>query len=769
DGISRTSNLLYSIRASHAPNHTQRQNPTRASLFVRYWRRCCCRRNPSITPGPPRACSPLPSPPLRSAASSRFRLASPRLDNTMDVPSDSSGLSSPLSSVPSSPLTEFSSSPSPPPEMRFSSRRSPGPYPSPPASQQTSQSGSPAPDGMDSKNSSDREGRPAKRRRITSEKERTTEYLDLRARTVDAEQQIQLDRLVNVLHKRQKIVVIAGAGISVSAGIPDFRSSQGLFRSLKEEYNLKGSGKHLFDASVYKDDVSTSSFHDMVSTMSRLTKDAKPTAFHHMLATIAQEDRLLRLYSQNVDGIDTSMDPLKTSVPLKKNDANKWPRTVQLHGGLDYMVCSKCHELSDLDPSLFDGPVPPLCSRCEEINDIRTNHEGKRSHGIGRLRPRMVLYNEHNPDDEAIGAVTKDDLRKRPDAVIVVGTTLKVPGVRRIVREMCATVRDRRGGVAIWINSDPPPIAKDLEDCWDIIVQGPCDEVARHAAMRKWDVPAAPEEFSEVSEEDAKKVAAKTMRVQLPKCPIKHAAKEPLPSQLHKNNSFRPPLPDDTPRKPMDFGPLDWSPMGTLRTLIVPSIENSEISDDSIAVVHDDTVPVAVTGLLTPSKSQRSSPVEKLAAKKAAKDPVTNLNDKLKAGAKKQTTTKSASKKGSTAAKKPATGIKAPKKGTSVGRPRKDAKANAKPSPKTSLKNSFASSKAGATALKAGQKDIENAAKSPSKLRDVTNASSEPMVPLSPQDPRNNASPVQTQNVDATLEQADDLNKSRMSIQGICN
>lgn len=505
----------------------------------------------------------------------------------------------------------------------------------------------------------------------------------------------------------------------------------------------------------------------MVSTMSRLTKDAKPTAFHHMLATIAQEDRLLRLYSQNVDGIDTSLGPLKTSVPLRKDGDNKWPRTVQLHGGLDYMVCSKCHELSDLDPSLFDGPVPPLCSRCEEINDIRTNHEGKRSHGIGRLRPRMVLYNEHNPDDEAIGAVTKDDLRKRPDAVIVVGTTLKVPGVRRIVREMCATVRDRRGGVAIWINNDPPPIAKDLEDCWDIIIQGPCDEVARHAAMRKWDVPATPEEFAEISDEDAKKVAAKSMRVQLPKCSVTHAVKTPLPSELHKNNSFRPPLPNETPRKPADHGPIDWSPMAGPRKLIVPSIEDDESTGESVVICN--TIPVAVSGLLTPSKSRRCSPVEKPATKTAAKTQAPDFSDKLKAGAKKQSGVKAASKKVSLATKKATNGAKAINKATNQTKAKKDTKATAKPGLKISLKGSFPSSKAGSIALKAEKKDIENVTKSPSKLRDVVNASSEPMHPLSPQDPRNNASPVLTQDAEVALHQLQTIQKDRMSISGIMN
>lgn len=220
--------------------------------------------------------------------------------------------------------------------------------------------------------------------------------------------------------------------------------------------------------------------------MSKLTKAAKPTPFHHMLATLAQQDRLLRLYSQNVDGIDTALEPLATKIPLKKTEG-KWPKTVQLHGGLDKMVCSKCHELSDFNPDLFHGPVPPVCLVCEDLNRVRTEVAGKRSHGVGMLRPRMVLYNEHNPDDEAIGSVTREDLRKRPDAVIVVGTTLKVPGVKRIVREMCATVRNRRDGVAIWINNDPEPSGKEFEDCWDIVVRGTCDQIATSAAMRQWD------------------------------------------------------------------------------------------------------------------------------------------------------------------------------------------------------------------------------------------------------------------------------------------
>ncbi|KAL9587303.1 MAG: hypothetical protein Q9212_000350 [Teloschistes hypoglaucus] len=331
------------------------------------------------------------------------------------------------------------------------------------------------------------EPEPAKKRRRSEPKPRTTQHLDLPCQSGPHyfAQAAQLDVLSRVLQQRKKIVVIAGAGISVSAGIPDFRSTSGLFTTLKSEHNLKASGKQLFDASVYQTDSATTSFHSMVRGLSELASQAKPTAFHHLLATLGEEGRLMRLYTQNVDGLDTSLAPLATSVPLAAK--GPWPRTIQLHGGLEKMVCSKCNHLSDFQPALFDGPIAPLCTQCVETDKIRTDHAGKRSHGIGRLRPRIVLYNEHNPDDEAIGTVVSSDLRSRPDAVIVVGTSMKIPGVRRIVREMCGVVRSRRNGIAVWVNRDSPPIGKDFEDCWDLIVKGSCDDVAAFAKMRHWD------------------------------------------------------------------------------------------------------------------------------------------------------------------------------------------------------------------------------------------------------------------------------------------
>ncbi|PGG96374.1 hypothetical protein AJ79_09614 [Helicocarpus griseus UAMH5409] len=325
---------------------------------------------------------------------------------------------------------------------------------------------------------------PTKKRRKVEPKPRTTRHLDLSLAAQDcfASQADELEYLLKALHKKRKIVVVAGAGISVSAGIPDFRSSHGLFKTLKKDHKLKASGKQLFDASVYRDDTMTSSFHDMVRSLSGMAASAEPTAFHHLLARLAKDGRLMRLYTQNVDGIETSLPPLATEVPLGVKAP--WPRTIQLHGGLEKMVCQKCRHTSDFEAELFQGPDPPLCRKCCETDEFRTT-TGQRSHGVGKLRPRIVLYNEHNPDEEAIGSVVTADLRARPDALIVVGTTLKIPGVRRIVKEMCHVVRGRKDGVTMWINHEPVP-GREFESCWDLVIKGDCDEVARQANMKPW-------------------------------------------------------------------------------------------------------------------------------------------------------------------------------------------------------------------------------------------------------------------------------------------
>lgn len=65
---------------------------------------------------------------------------------------------------------------------------------------------------------------PAKKRKITTPKPRTTEILDLNLYGLQREgydqdnEELQVRRLTRALRNKKKIVVIAGAGISVEAG-----------------------------------------------------------------------------------------------------------------------------------------------------------------------------------------------------------------------------------------------------------------------------------------------------------------------------------------------------------------------------------------------------------------------------------------------------------------------------------------------------------------------------------------------------------------------
>jgi NAD-dependent SIR2 family protein deacetylase len=62
---------------------------------------------------------------------------------------------------------------------------------------------------------------------------------------------------VNLITSSRRIVVLTGAGISVSCGIPDFRSRDGLYATLKErgEYDLDDP-QQMFDIEYFKENPS---------------------------------------------------------------------------------------------------------------------------------------------------------------------------------------------------------------------------------------------------------------------------------------------------------------------------------------------------------------------------------------------------------------------------------------------------------------------------------------------------------------------------------
>ena len=164
----------------------------------------------------------------------------PHQSHSLDDTTPSAGTSQPYEplkrssrdstcSPPSSPLSEFAKTPSPPsspalPPLKISTKANgmsidPSKrYPSPSA---TSQSGAASPRKMERDADNDHDGPPpAKKRRVQAppRRPRMTRHLDLNEMDASEDCEIELGYLLRALRTRKKIVVIAGAGISVSAG-----------------------------------------------------------------------------------------------------------------------------------------------------------------------------------------------------------------------------------------------------------------------------------------------------------------------------------------------------------------------------------------------------------------------------------------------------------------------------------------------------------------------------------------------------------------------
>ncbi|KAG8935609.1 hypothetical protein FRC02_007320 [Tulasnella sp. 418] len=160
-----------------------------------------------------------------------------------------------------------------------------------------------------------------------------------------------------------------------------------------------------------------------------------------------------------------------SSTPAKESIS----KCIPLHGHVQTMYCTRCFQsvpLWEHMAKLQIGESVP-CSACEDLETTR-RLVGKRERGVGSLRPSVVLYGEAHREGEVIGECVRRDLlgirrgkvdpkainrrpppapktppetpsRSRsnpvPDLLIVAGTSLKVPGTKRIVREFAKAVK----------------------------------------------------------------------------------------------------------------------------------------------------------------------------------------------------------------------------------------------------------------------------------------------------------------------------------------
>lgn len=167
---------------------------------------------------------------------------------------------------------------------------------------------------------------------------------------------VAISNISHSIAKSSRMIILVGAGISTSAGIPvrpsppslrsceadlervqDFRSSKGLYSG------SSSSGKELFSAEVFNspaksaqhlkmiarlkdqvDDISSSS-SDNSSTPSSSAGPKAATATHDWFGELKRRGKLARIYTQNIDGFEARVEGL---------------RLVKLEGGLESIGAS---------------------------------------------------------------------------------------------------------------------------------------------------------------------------------------------------------------------------------------------------------------------------------------------------------------------------------------------------------------------------------------------------------------------------------------------
>lgn len=272
--------------------------------------------------------------------------------------------------------------------------------------------------------------------------------------------------------------------------------------------NIKG--KDLFDAQLWKDPVSTSVFYKFIASLRKTIREDvnHTTPTHRFIKTLRDRRKLVRCYTQNIDGLDSRLDLCtdlgrgkgnrsrfmkkamdKPGAPMRSmpgGDLDSGCEVIQLHGELETLRCTLCQQTcqwkDENEARLLVGSAP-TCHFCTITNEDRKNR-GKRSTRVGTLRPNIVLYGEEHPSADAVGAITAHDLTLAPDVLLILGTSMHVHGLKVLVKEFAKAVHARAGGKGkvIFVNHSKPcgGVWKDVIDYW---VGMDCDEWV--GAMRK--------------------------------------------------------------------------------------------------------------------------------------------------------------------------------------------------------------------------------------------------------------------------------------------
>ena len=210
------------------------------------------------------------------------------------------------------------------------------------------------------------------------------------------------------------IAFFGGAGVSTESGIPDFRSTGGLYHQ-EWKYPPETILSHTF----YKSNPEEF-FRFYRAKM--LAPGAKPNAAHKKLAEWEAAGKLTAVVTQNIDGL---------------HQAAGSKHVCELHGSVHRNYCEKCGKFYGLD-FILNGSGVPRCT-CG-----------------GTVKPDVVLYEEGLDQavmNDAVNAIARADL------LIIGGTSLNVwpaaglinyfQGERLVLINQSAVARDLSAGLVV--------------------------------------------------------------------------------------------------------------------------------------------------------------------------------------------------------------------------------------------------------------------------------------------------------------------------------
>lgn len=194
----------------------------------------------------------------------------------------------------------------------------------------------------------------------------------------------EIERLTQILRNSNNIVFFGGAGVSTASGIPDFRSSNGLWNEqLKINFTPEQLVSHTFFMrypeeffKFYKDKL--------------IYPNAKPNGCHIALAKLEEMGKLKAVVTQNIDGL---------------HQAAGSKTVYELHGSVLRNYCMKCNAFYD-EKFILESKGVPTCPKCG-----------------GKVKPDVVLYEEGLDNNIITGAVRSIS---QADTLIIGGTSLVV-------------------------------------------------------------------------------------------------------------------------------------------------------------------------------------------------------------------------------------------------------------------------------------------------------------------------------------------------------